>query len=276
MSFEVNTYEEMKINNVNEKTASIAFQVGEYLIKTWGINSIRLIADGEEFCETDVSSISEGSDLHKVCEKLGSYKNISLTLSSTNNGMGPGWRMLNTFMKNLSDDEEIKANVIYKSIDYYDTDSCVEMYLYDENGLRQPEYSESFESIADIEYWYCYTPEIYIGSDETDNTELHDRIIDILKQAIDEAGAWDSDSFIDDIFEDYGEIIGSGSLSFSTESIAKIAGLFQNLVDEIKKSETTELRLTIEAVPCGEDEYKFASVLIYIKDEKVRVSYCRF
>lgn len=276
MSFEVNTYEEMKINNVNEKTASIAFQVGEYLLETWGINSISLIADGEELCETDVLSISEGSDLHKVCEKLGSYKNISLTLSSTNNGMGPGWRMLNTFMKNLSDDEELKANVIYKSIDYYDTDSCVHMYLYDENGLRQPEYSESFESIADIKWWYCYTPEIYINSEDTDNTELHDKIIDILKQAIDEAGAWDIESFIDDVFEDYGEIIGSGSLSFSTESIAKIVELFQNLLDEIKKSDTTELRLTIEAVSNDEDDYSFASVLIYIEDEQVRVSYCRF
>ena len=62
MSIDANTYEELNINNVNEKTADLAAQVSKYLIETWGIIKLGLTVDGATYNST-YERIEEDSEL---------------------------------------------------------------------------------------------------------------------------------------------------------------------------------------------------------------------
>ena len=74
MSVEVNSYEELHICNVNEKTAAICGLVGEYLVANWGINSLQLTVDSKLY-EAD-EAIAEGSQLYSVCKGHAEAKEI--------------------------------------------------------------------------------------------------------------------------------------------------------------------------------------------------------
>ena len=111
MSVEVNSCEELHIQNVNDKTATICGLVGEYLIGNWGITSLKLTVDGKHYEAEE--SILEGSALHCVCKALASAKQVQLALRSCG-AFGIGWRLEDSFMKYFTDDEEIKSNVTYR------------------------------------------------------------------------------------------------------------------------------------------------------------------
>ena len=147
MSTEANTYEALHICNVNDKTAQLCGAVSEYLLKTWGINFISLTVDGSTYESTEEETIAEDSNLYNVCQGLASAKEISLKLRSCNGG-GVNWRLDSAFMKLFTDDAELRGNVTYRSTDYYDTDSGVEMYLYNENGLQRMQYAGFAECVA--------------------------------------------------------------------------------------------------------------------------------
>ena len=78
MSVEVNSYEELHICNVNEKTAAICGLVGEYLIANWGINFLQLTVDSKLY-EAD-EAIAEGSQLYTVCKGLAEAKEVQVAL----------------------------------------------------------------------------------------------------------------------------------------------------------------------------------------------------
>ena len=63
MSVDANTYEEMTIHNVNDRTAEVARQLGEYLLKTWGIYKLSLTVDGIHYGDDVDSKIYH---LHKL------------------------------------------------------------------------------------------------------------------------------------------------------------------------------------------------------------------
>ena len=273
MGIEANTYEEIKIINCNEKTASLAKEVGEYLLKTWGIISLKLRVDGAEYtCEED--KIEDGTDLFTACKTLTEAKEISLSLHSNNNG-GACWRIESCFMGVLTDDEDLKNNVTYRSTDYYDQDSCVDVYLYNKNGLTSPDYDKTKEDIEDISSWYCYTPDFTLTTEETDNEDLHEKILEIMQKLADNLIDCDIEDFVDDCFED-GEIYINGSFSFETKSIPKLESFLGELANELSLYDSSELSVEINAVPEGENNYNFAIVSIIVADGEVDTKYCRF
>ena len=273
MSVEANTYEELHIRNVNEKTAAICHKVGEYLNSTWGIISLALMVDGKQY-ESAEDSISEDSELWSACKALAGAKEIQLALRSCNGG-GVNWRLEESFMKHFADDAEVKANVTYRCTEYYDTGPGVAMYRYDENGLQCMKYTDLAESVADIKEWYCYTPTLRIADDEQmGNAELHDQLIAIVKNLCELFGLDEEDmeDLLDDDWEDYGEIVFSGSIRFATENIPEI----MKLANQLAALETAEYELEIYAVPDGEGDYDFASVAIEADGNTVKDTYCRF
>ena len=273
MSVEANTYEEIKIINCNEKTASFAKEVGEYLLKTWGIISLKLNVDGTEYtCEED--KIEDGTELFAICKNLSEAKEITFSLRSNNYG-GAYWRFESCFMGAFTDDEDLKNNVTYRSTDYYDQDSCIDAYLYDKNGLARPEYDKTAEDVEDVSSWYCYTPDFTLTTEETDNEELHEKILEALQKFSDCLIDCDLEDLLDDCFED-GEIYLNGSFSFAPESIAKIENIFIALANELIEYESTEFSVVINAVPDGKDDYNFAVVSITVADGKTKTEYCRF
>lgn len=277
MSIDAYTCEELNINNVNEKTANLAGQVSKYLLETWGIINLELIVDGVSYNSTE-ERIEEDSELYSVCLKLADAKEISLSLRS-NNGGGASWRIESSFMGSLTDDEAFRNNVTYKSTDYYDTDSGVEVYLYDKNGLTQPEFDKTAEDVKDIEKWYS-TPTIEItAEDEADNDELHNKITEILANLCTEYFGIDEDETedkIDDMWEDYGEINFFGGITFSNSDIPAIKDEFNRLVELVRTSDNTEINIEIGAVPDGENDYNFASVSFLIENGEIKTEYCRF
>lgn len=278
MSIEANTYEELTICNANEKTAQLCGAVSEYLLKTWGITYISMAVDGYTYESTEDERIGEGSELYIACQNLVSAKKIALCLRSCNGG-GVNWRLESSFMKLLVDDPEIKATVIYRSTDYYDTDPGVEMYRYDKNGLQRMQYTESVDSVADIKEWYCYTPTFRIADEaQQENAELHERIVVIVEKLCDLFGLTEEDveDRLDDDWEDYGEIILNGSVRFATKDIPAIKEQANQLVALLADSDSTEIEFEIYAVPDGEGDYDFASVAISCGESAVCDNYCRF
>lgn len=272
MSIEVNSYEELHIKNVNDKTAAICDLVGEYLIANWGINFLQLTVDGKPY-ECD-EAIAEGSELYAVCKELAAAKEVQLALRACG-AFSVGWRLDDSFMKHFTDDADVKANVTYRCTEYYDTDPGVDMYRYDENGLQCMKYTDSAESVADIKEWYCYTPTLRIADDEqTGNAELHDQLIAIVKKLCDLFGLDEEamEDRLDDDWEDYGEIVLNGSIRFSTENIPEIV----KLANQLAALEIAEFEFEIYAVPDGEGDYDFASVAIEADGNTVKDTYCRF
>lgn len=278
MSIEANTYEELHICNVNDKTVQLCGAVSEYLLKTWGINFISLTVDGCTYEGTEDETIEVGSDLYNACRNLVSAKDISLKLRSCNSG-GVNWRLESAFMKLFTDDAELRGNVTYRSTDYYDTDSGVEMYLYNEKGLQRMQYTDSAACVADIKEWYCYTPTFRIADEEQqENTELHERIMAIANKLCGLLGLTEEDmeERLDDDWEDYGEIVLSGSVRFATKDIPAIKELANQLAALIADSDSAEFEFEIYAVPDGADDYDFASVAITLDGAAVADQYCRF
>ena len=272
MSIEVNTYEELHVCNVNEKTAAICGLVGEYLIANWGINSLKLTVDGKQY-ESD-ETIAEGSELYGLCKGLAEAKEVQVAVRACG-AFSVGWRLEESFMKHFTDDADVKSNVTYRCTEYYDTDPGVAMYRYDENGLQCMKYTDSADSIADIKEWYCYTPTLRIADDEqTGNAELHEQLIAIVKKLCDlfDVDEEDIEDRLDDDWEDYGEIVLSGSIRFSTENISEIV----KLANQLAALETAEFEFEIFAVPDGEGDYDFASVAIEATGDAVKDTYCRF
>lgn len=276
MSVEANTYEELHIQNVNEKTAEICGLVGEYLVASWNVRMLKLTVDGKLY-ETE-NSFADDSELHSVCKNLAAAKEIHLVFSSCG-ALSVGWRMDDSFMKCFTDNEEVKSNVTYRCTEYYDTDSGVAMYRYDKNGLQCMKYTDVADSVADIKEWYCYTPTLRIADEEhMENTKLHEQIMAIVTKLY---GLWglsedDMDDRLDDDWEDYGEIIHNGSIRFSSENIPEIVALSNQLAELLQDSETAEFEFEIYAIPDGEGDYDFASVAIDVSGSAVKDTYCRF
>ena len=278
MSIEANSYEEITICNVNEKTAQLCGAVSEYLLKTWGITYISLTVDDYTYESTEDESIIEGSELYNVCQSLTFAKKISLRLRSCNGG-GVNWRLESAFMKLFTDEVEIKRNVTYRSTDYYDTDSGVDMYLYNENGLQRMRYTDSDECVMDIKEWYCYTPTFRIADEEQqENAELHANIMATVTKLCGLLGLTEEDvgDRLDDDWEDYGEIILHGSVRFATKDITAIRELANQLVVLLSDSDSAEFEFEIYAVPDGEGDYDFASIALFFEENAVCDNYCRF
>ena len=279
MSVDANTYEEMTIHNVNDRTAEVARQLGEYLLKTWGICKLSLTVDGVQYGDDVDDKILEGSRLYEVCGKLAEAKEITLAMRSENGG-GAGWRLESCFMRALTDDEVIRKNIVYRSTDYYDTDPGIDMYLYDDSGLRQPDYIDSAECVRDIKRWYCYTPTLRIAdAEQSENAELHDSIMETLTELCRKCFGLDEDEIedkLEDDWEDFGEIILNGSLSFANESIPEIVSSLTRLFEQVGQSDTAEIEFEMYAVPDGEDDYNFASVAISYDGEAIRTGFSRF
>ena len=278
MSVEANTYEELTISNVNEKTALLCSAVSEYLLKTWGINYISLTIDGNSYESTEDDRIEEDGDLYHACQNLATAKEIFLKLRSTNDG-GADWRLESCFMQYFKDDPGVKENVTYRSSDYYDTNPGVDMYLYNKNGLQRIDYTDTAECVADIKEWYCYTTAIRICDEEQQgNEELHERIMEILAKLCGLLG-FDAEALEDrlsDDWEDYGEIVLDGSVRFATKDIPAIVALANQLFEFFKDSDSAEIEFEIYAVPDGKDDYDFASVAIAIEDNRAVDRYCRY
>ena len=278
MSIEANTYEELRIQNVNDKTAQLCGAVSEYLLKTWGINFISLTVDGSTYESTEDESIEAGSDLYNACQSLATAKEISLKLRSCNGG-GVNWRLESAFMKHFTDDAALGDNVTYRSTDYYDTDPGVEMYLYNENGLQWMQYTGSADCVADIKEWYCYTPTLRIADEEQqDNTELHGKLMSVVTKLCSLLGLTEEDmeDRLDDDWTSYGEIILNGSVHFATKDIPAIKELANQLATLLGGSDSAEFEFEIYAVPDGEGDYDFASVAIALDGTTVADEYCRF
>lgn len=273
MSIEATTYEELKINNVNKKTAQLTSEVGRYLKKTWGVNFIELTVDGCVYSECDIDEIKNNPELYDVCINLTKYADINLKLSSINAG-GAAWRLESSFMQYLTNDKDLTDNVVYRSIDYYDQDCDMEMYLFDSNGLTKPVYNRTAADVADITKWFFYNFEIRVESEDTENETIHEYVLNAFENL---AGLAESD-FVDtaDDYADYGEMLMSGSLIFSAENIHTATEILNNLTQKMAEFENVELAIEAAGISDGENDYNFASVVITNSEDKVITEFARF
>ncbi len=182
-------------------------------------------------------------------------------------------------MKYLSDDDDLKQNVTYRSTDYYDCDDYFDMRFYNENGLQEPQYNNAADSVADIQKWFCYTPTIHIFAEEYENkTELNEKATLLLRQMGDVLGftEYEFEDHFEDISSDYGELSWFNSTIFSTETVKGLKDICSQLMSLCSNYDDIDFDFEISAVPDGENDYDFASVRICCEDGKVVDKYCRF
>lgn len=291
--------EDLKIRNVNSKTAEICRTVGEYLIELgqlqW-IDSLALTVDGKEYKAE--GGFEEDGELYAVCKTLAAAKEVHMALQTSDN-IDHAINRINDFSREHGeDDPETRQNVTYRCIADWDTDPGVEMFRYDENGLKSADdqsldYTQPAECVADIEEWYCYTPEICIDiRKQSKNAEFHERVRAIViklhalfrcntEEAIEEFDSeWkflaECENFDKRIFGNGDIYILQGSIRFATKDIPAIVELANQLVALLKEFDSAVTEFGIYAIPDGENDYKFASVALELKDSAVMDSYCRF
>jgi len=274
----VYTYQEVTLNNANEKTIVFAKQLGDSLLRTEGIIVLKLTADEEHFdCQED--QIPENSLLSSLCKKLDQYKRITLSLRTINEQYFQD-RINASPLKMLSAEPGLRAFVRYRSTDYYNDDESVDLCVFDEDGLRFPheEYCDSPELVSDITMWYCNTPDLYVSAGaQGKNKDLHTRIAGLLKQFLSDCCVGeDVDERLTDDWDDCGELMVEGNIWFKNESIPMMQMLLNKILEELRPYEDTELRVNIQAIPDGEGDYDFAAVRIIYKEESLSIGYCRF
>ena len=279
MSIEANTYEELIISNIDMWTAEVADAVSKYLMATYGIVSISLTVDGHLIKAEDIDCVGSHEVLASACHGLVKANNIVLRLRSCN-GYGAQWRLESSFLKLLNDSEQGNKNITYRSIDYYDTDSFVDMYLFDENGLRSLQYTDAATCISDIQTWYCYSPSISIAADpENVSATLAQKLTSAMHRLCKEGFGFSDDDIaelLDDGIEEYGEMIVNGPLSFSADKLPHIAALASELKVYMDEVEDAEFEFEVYAVADGEDDYEFASVAITADEDGIHIGYCKF
>lgn len=278
MSIVAFTCEEIRINNTNEKTAKLAEEIGNYLIKNYGIVSLGLTVDGRAYKLENADSIEENSEIYDICKRLSDAKEISIFQRSVN-GRGVAYRLESSFMQHLTDDEELRQNVTYRSTDYYDTDDYVDMYLYNENGLQKPEYNSDANAVKDIEKWFCYTPTAHIFAENyAEKTELHEKAITLFGQMADALGFTkeELESHIEDDWAEYGELSWYNSTVFTTENIRIITDIGNQLRKLCEPYDDIDFAFELSAVPDGENDFDFASVNISCANGEIVDRYCRF
>lgn len=264
MTYDIYTYETFKISNCNADTKSFADEVGKYLQKIYEIK-MHICVDGKQY-DYDDSEISEGEILD-ICEKLGEYKEIELSVYANISGGGLGFdeRFSGLFNDNLRD------YVTYKERVYYDTDAGADACVFDKDGLRYPD-NFTEEVPDDVKKWFCYTPEIIISAeDECNNQELYNSIKNKLTKLENYITIQD----ILDEWEESGTINIGMSISFDTNDISEIVKILQSIKDELEEYNSGEFKLLIGGIPDGENDYDFAIVKISCNPE-VKAEFLKF
>ena len=270
MSIEANTFERISINNINAKTKAFAEAFGTYLLKMWGVNSLTLDVDGREY-QSEAYFVTDDVELAEACRKLGEAKNITAAIRSSNK-CGFAWRLKAGYLSLLSDDEELKNNISYKSTDYYDQDSCVDLFRFGKNGAETLACDRPEMNFSDVQHWFSYTGQIVFTCYNGFSEDVVNTINVILLSLATEYFERDEDS----VDVDKHELSLGLSLSFKTADIPVIVNKLQQAVDAVKGTIGAKCVIDINAVPDGEDDYDFASVHFGLEDGRVRVGYCRF
>ena len=262
MSISASTYEEISVRNTGSKTAEFLEGVKEYLEKTWGIVSLKLDIDGEIIKKEDIDVVSADSELCNALNDLLKAKEVRLSLRSCNGG-GAAWRLDLPFLKILAENPCMCDAVSYRSTDHYDCDSCVDSYIFDEKGLRSvQEYTEGTDAVKDIKNWYCETPEIHITcEDATEDEKAHEKLVEKLNQLFCDCFGVDEDDLeeaYEDSWEDFGEIVINGAVTFSGDKLDEIVSICNDIANIVGGIESAQFTLSINAIPDSEDNYDFA------------------
>lgn len=268
MSIEATTQEEIVIKNANESTAVFARKIRDYLLETWGIDYIEIEADGETY-SSDEEKVEDDEDLYEVCKDLDSYKEISISLLSTNGG-GLTWRR-ELFIDSLNDADDLKGYVTYKSVDYYDVDSKVDLCLFNSEGLHYPvgKETDDNDTIDDVEEWFSYSPVIKVCS-QSDDEELHDLIIESLTGLIEDYTDADEEDIYDE-WEDDGSITFSESIYLGGSDTDKFYEELKEFERKISSYPEAKLELDTNFVPNGTDDYPFSVLSFRDSDEGVKM-----
>lgn len=270
MSIDANTYEEMRINLSDESCKALARAYGKYLLKTWGISSLWIEADGNNFF-TDEEEVEENSEIGKACAALDTFESVSINLMSENNG-GLSWRR-ELFLDMLKNSPDLyMGNVVYRSMDYYDVTPDIDLCVFDSNGLCFPECpgETGFEIVSDVTAWYCGTPEIRITTDDPDNAELHDRVLGIMEQIL-QVVSDDDEIEVEDEWEDEGELLLSDSIRISGENAKIMKERLQKLTCCVAENRSLKMELHLNFVSDSEDDYPFSVLSYTIENGEIRM-----
>ena len=218
-------------------------------------------------------------ELYDVCKGLRSAADVNMFLRSCNNG-GFNWRRESGFLSLLNNDDELKNNIVYKSTDYYDSDTWVDLCFYDKSGFEFPidQFDSDIEQVKDISEWYCYTYDLVIETEkEKDNQELHEFLHKNLKniaEVIYDVPEEEIEDFIEDGWEDYGEILIDRSMRFPSSKIEQMKLSLEAISEEVRKYDDVSFIVEINAVPDGEGDYDFAVLSIKAEDGDLDIK-CR-
>jgi len=303
MSWEINTCELHRIKNVNNETKQEVERLIGYIqqfnkmmnMESINLHTLRLSVDGKEIVINDVSEWEPGTTW---ITKGGSFAGIKQEDHTQ-------WSETDDFTKMLEsavDAKEIELEMIYnaivlhgeavygcsywctekpipdgmlgnverKMLEYYDQDDSVWLYVLDEKGAREPDYTEGFENYNDVTSWFSYNFGMELNAEDSWE-EDPEKMQALMNMANEFAEKYDMCEEPDEPYEEAFEM--SGSLKISPEQMSGLQKDFQRFADF---SRTTESEMILTATFTSDEGYPFAAVEYLFDDGEIKVRSYRY
>ena len=298
MSWEINTCEWHKIRNVNDETKQETERLVKYIqqfnkmtnMENMNLHSLRFSADGKEIIIKDISEWEPGTtwvtregafvgikqaehkqweetdDFIKMLESASDAKEIELEMIYSAIVLhGEAVYGCSYWCTDKPISEGLLGNVDRKMLEYYDQDDSVWLYVLDENGVREPDYTEGFANYSDVTVWFSYNFGMELNAEESweDDPEKMDALMSMANEF---AEKYDMCNEPDEPYEEAFEM--SGSLKLSPDQMNELQKDFQRFADFAKN---TDSEMLLTATFTSDEGYPFAAVEYCLEDEIIQV-----
>ena len=267
--------EQMILQNNNEKTAELATAVGEYLRNAFNIQSLTLTVDGVEYT-TKKNKVWKSTRLYMVCGRLAEAKSIEYRLFT--DGMEFGRPERGYDLVEAKDDPELRPNLVYRALVLTDVHDEHRPYLtlYDEKGLREPDYVEYPSGGTDVKTWCAGTVLLWVTSkSRKKDLALRDRIGEAYRR-FDAVAGVDRCTCFHDEWAENGQFMYETSVDFKDADIPEILRILQELIDLTAPLDDNGFAMEFEPYSGGEDDYPFAALRFEEENGRAVCRYCRF
>lgn len=269
MGVSINSKEFLRVHNANDVTKNILYELSKYLdqfkdipdIQGAEIYRMRLKADGQEIAPQQIDLCS--------ADTVDFFIEYSLL---TSDGEKYGLSRWESYLRE-NDCDELRKNVTYKCIEYYDNTTELRTYLYSDKYAGCPPFDQERGEIEGLG-WYSYHFQLAITFDNEKifgDKELAERLTDLGNEF---NGKYD---ICDNLEEpDSGEFFIDGALRLMSDQLDDFAQDVQKIHD-FATEHGLRTDITAEFTEDGSSEQEvFAAIRLSSDGGRYKWEYCKF
>lgn len=279
MSIINSTYETLTVHNVNNKTAAIIKVAAKELTELWGNKKLQVTLDGVTSVFEN-EDLSESNELKELLDKASEAKEFSYSISFSNK-YGLDLREDSELFKLFTEDADVKDNVVFKSIEDYDTHAYIGSYVYCDSAHGEVCHTDSQPDFSNVDSFYAYSPTLLVAAEELkEDEEIHKVALSKVNKILSYCTFNMNGAPFEDNWKDYGELVLQAGLEITPAQLNGFIAAVQDLSDYADTVEGLDLKFEFGFRSNGPD--MFALVYISeIRDEDdaldgVQVEYAKF